>query len=64
MRFFTEEDNKKLNESNFSETLKNYIANFNEIIICYLKEKFNEKEGYEEFLNKIKDEFKKVVYTI
>ncbi len=64
MRFFSEEDNKNLYKSNLPDTLKNYIANFNEIIICFLKEKFSDKENFEEILKKIKENFKNMHYTI
>lgn len=64
MRFFSKEDNKKLYESNLPDILKNYIANFNEIIICFIKEKFSDKENLEEILNKIKESFIKTEYKI
>ena len=64
MRFFSEEDNKKLYESNLPDILKNYIANFNEIMICFLKEKYSNKENLDEILNKIKESFKKTEYKI
>lgn len=64
MRFFSNEDNKNLYESNLPETLKNYIANFNEIIICYIKEKFKDKENLEEILNKIKESYRITEYQI
>lgn len=64
MSFFTKEDNKNLYESNLSEFLKNYIANFNEIIILFLKEKFKNEEGLDKFLETIREKYKTTGYTI
>lgn len=64
MRFFNEEDNKNLYESELPDVLKNYIANFNEIIICYIKEKFEDNDKLDDFLNEIKEKYKKVTYEL
>lgn len=64
MSFFSKEDNKNLYESNLSETLKNYIANFNEIIILYLKEKFKDKDGLDNFLETIRERYKTIEYEL
>lgn len=64
MRFFDVEDNKKLYESDLPDTLKNYIANVNEVIIFFLKEKFKDQEKLNEFLNNIKENYKKTNFKL
>lgn len=64
MRYFSKTENENLYNSNLPDKLKNYIANFNEIIICYLKEKFQDKDNFNIFLNTIMESYKKVKYEI
>ena len=46
------------------QELKNQIASFNELVMVFLKEKFQSYEGYEEFIKRVKEIYPKVVYKI